>query len=169
MKTFINGQQSNSTFFAQIFSEKYSQSSYNHAVAARHGRICRAFFLAAILLAVFMSPVCTCAAFGSTPSAPKDSYSFSVRIDLSCALGTDGEFSKVSLWVGKPGFGGCDDNLSISGDLSTITYTLTSPGSSLPRNVQVATISVTDPDCGGTRNFVVTTDGLGTGLIIDGF
>ena len=90
-----------------------------------------------------------------------------MSIHLPCPLSDGGAYSKMSLFEDNSGFDGCSDAISLGSGKQVVTYTLTSPTSTLPGNADVVLITVVDGSCGGTRSFIVRTDGIGSVLVMD--
>ena len=163
MYTSTTGLLSSSQSFAQNFVALINSPATRLAVSS-HLR----FLVWAMLLCVgaTLHAASPAATMKPVPDA-KTTYKYTVSIHLSCPLSDGGSYSKMSLYEDDNGFDGCSDAITLESGRQVVTYTLSSPTSSLPGDSDVALISVVDGSCGGTRNFIVRTDGIGSVLVMD--
>lgn len=152
--------------FALVFGSKQAATANQRAISRNSFH--RLLLVCTVLIALTAAPCratnldepATCA------QLDKDANSWSATVHLNCSLG-DGAIVTVDRWyVDLSGFEGFSDDVYPSG--TSLTFSLHGPNSSLPRDAELALITVTDPDCGGTSQWLVRTDGSGTTLILDG-
>ena len=163
MNTSITGPSSSSKCFAQNF-----EALINRPIAASMlGRYVR--FTVLVILLFTYATLRAAAPTSPLPLAPesKTTYTYTVSIHLSCPLSDGGSYSRMSLFEDNSGFDGFSDAITLESGRQVVTYTLSGPTSSLPGDSDVAYITVVDGSCGGTRNFIVRTDGIGSVLVMD--
>jgi len=165
MKNHKMGLLSPSYRFALVFGSKQAATANQKAIS--HDYFHRLLLVCTVLIALTAAP---CRATNlDAPAAcaqlDKDANSWSVTAHLKCSLG-DGAIVTVDRWyVDLSGFEGFSDAVYASGN--SVTFSLHGPTSSLPLDAELALITVTDPDCGGTSQWLVRTDGGGSIVMMD--